>query len=90
MAWTPPVASIATRIQRKTYIFTSREAIGEQEASQAANYELVVLDQDDQRYDYKHDTGNLIPHMTTEERDTMLALVAIWNARAEAQILGET
>ena len=82
-----PIPPVPAAIPRLSVALTDRIAIGEQAQSQAANYELVVWDQNNNKYPYNHESGNVVPHITTDERDWLMAFMTSLRARAEAAIL---
>ncbi len=89
MAWTPPTTPVPTTLQRLTITLSDRLATDEADASQTANYQLVILDQDGQRYKWSGDTGDLVLHITPTQRTQLMAFMDALRTQAEAQILGE-
>lgn len=88
MAFTPPDAQVPTTIPRLTIHLSDRLAEGEEPASQTADYQLVLLDQNGRRIPFAKDTGNLVPHLTSGEITQLQDFMTTLRARAEAQIIG--
>jgi hypothetical protein len=88
MAFNAPVAKTPTTIRRITVTLSDRAAFDNNMASQSANYELVVLDQNGQHLSFTGDAGNLIPHITIAQRNALMAFLNDLRAQAETQILG--
>jgi hypothetical protein len=64
-------APIATEVRQIVIILTDELAHDEQPARRTANYRLEVVDQDGNRFPYRHDTGNLFLHIDTTWRQTL-------------------
>jgi hypothetical protein len=93
MTFVPPGAQVPTSIPRISVVLTDRTATvdefgQEQPASQAASYDLVLIDQNGQRIDWAGERGNLVPHLTAEEVVQAQAFMAMVRQRAETEILG--
>lgn len=88
MAFVPPGAQVPTAILRLTIQLTDRIAWGDDPASQAAMYDLVLVDQDGQRILFSGDTGNLVPHLTSAEIQQLQTFMTTLRSRAETQLLG--
>lgn len=84
----PPEARVPTSIGRLTVVLTDRPETDREPASQKANYELEVLDQHGKRMHFDGDTGNLVPHLTQQQIQALLAFMAGLREQAEQQILG--
>jgi len=89
MAISPPETRTPTTIQSLSVTLSDWLADEFQEADQSATYQLVVLDQNGAKMSWPHDTGNLAPHITVEERDWLMAFMSSLRERAETAVLGE-
>jgi hypothetical protein len=88
MAFTPPGARTPTAITRLSIVLTDQIATGDEPASQSAHYSLVLIDQDGQQIHFPGDTGDLVPHLTSQEIQQLQAFMASLRVRAETQIMG--
>ena len=88
MAFQPPEAQVPTTIPRLTITLSDRLAHGEEPASQLANYQLVLLDQNGRRIPFPKDTGNLVPHLTPAQITALQSFMTDMRTLAEAQIIG--
>lgn len=83
MAFEPEETRIPTRIADMSYQFFDPDPLGTE--SRSAEFSLQILDQDDRILRVR--TGDMLPHAEPIEIQTMLALLATWRARAEAQVI---
>lgn len=89
MTWIQPTPPTPATIQRVTITLSDRLATDDEPASQTANYQLVILDQNGRRYRDDQDAGNLVPHITPTEQEQLMAFMTSLRTRATAAIIGE-
>ena len=56
---------------------------------QSAEYHLALLDQNGLKIEFPGQSGNLVPHLTSQEIQALLAFMASLRERAVQQLLGE-
>lgn len=87
MAITPPTTPVATSIPIIKVTLYDRLETEDEPASQGANYQLVVIDQNGRRFRWGHEQGNAVPHLTTAERNYLMAFLTSFRARSEGEVL---
>jgi len=88
MAFTPPVPQVPTLVQRVMVVLTDIAESPLGPAEQSAHYHLVVLDQDGMPVSFPGASGDLVPHLTTEQIQGLQNFMAAMRTKAEAEILG--
>ena len=81
MGFIPPEARVPTSIGEIVVVLTDGEY-------QSAEYHLALLDQNGVKIEFPGQSGDLVPHLTTNEIMALQEFMATLRRRAEEQIFG--
>jgi hypothetical protein len=82
MGFIPPEPRVPTSIGEIVVVLNGREP-------PSAEYHLALLDQYGVKIEFPGQSGDLVPHLTQGEIETLLAFMAALRERAEAALLPE-
>ncbi len=83
----PPTTPVPTTLKSLTVTLKDWLAGDGQDAGQSAGYSLVLLDQDGRRLRWSHEQGNLVPHITVEQREWLMSFMASLRMQVKARII---